>query len=627
MSSVEPDVAMPRGGDAKVAVLEQVLWRQLTDVAEFPAFLGAWLALLCRRTAGTERGVVVMARDGSFAPAAMWPEAGGSAAATDPSATLAAAVENALVSRRGTVRLEPSVVATAPRRAAIATPIILDDMLCGAVGVELQGADEGRLREIMRQLQWGAGWVRERLRQRDADNERRLGTRGRIALDIVAAVSEDPESGMAARRAVTTLATKFGCTRVSLGWLRRGAIRIAAISHSAYVDRRMTVIRRLAASMEEAIDQQSPLLFPAVEGQEFALHAHQELAGAEGGTVLTVPVLQHDHFVGALLFERPADQPFDQETVLALDAISAVLAAVLVEKHRNDRWLIVKAGDAVANQLRRLLGPAHFGRKVAMIVLLLLVAAAVSVTDEYDVTADARLEGTIQRAIVVSLDGYLHEAPARAGDIVHQGDVLASLDDRDLVFERLRWVAERQQRVQDYERAMGTRDRAATKIAQAQIEQTEAQIHLVDTQLERMRLVAPFDGIVVSGDHSQSIGASVKRGDVLFEIAPLDHYRLKLEVDESRLADLKIGQHGRLITTALPYDAFPFTVTRITPVTDVVDGRTVFRVDGELAENSPALRPGMKGLAKISVDRRRVVWIWTRSLIDYLRLFAWNWFA
>jgi hypothetical protein len=35
----------------------------------------------------------------------------------------------------------------------------------------------------------------------------------------------------------------------------------------------------------------------------------------------------------------------------------------------------------------------------------------------------------------------------------------------------------------------------------------------------------------------------------------------------------------------------------------------------------------MKGLAKISVDRRRVVWIWTRSLIDYLRLFAWNWFA
>jgi hypothetical protein len=33
----------------------------------------------------------------------------------------------------------------------------------------------------------------------------------------------------------------------------------------------------------------------------------------------------------------------------------------------------------------------------------------------------------------------------------------------------------------------------------------------------------------------------------------------------------------------------------------------------------------MEGIGKIDIDRRRLIWIWTHEVIDWLRLKTWNW--
>jgi hypothetical protein len=33
----------------------------------------------------------------------------------------------------------------------------------------------------------------------------------------------------------------------------------------------------------------------------------------------------------------------------------------------------------------------------------------------------------------------------------------------------------------------------------------------------------------------------------------------------------------------------------------------------------------MEGVGKILVGDRKLIWIWTHSLVDWLRLFAWKW--
>ena len=164
------------------------------------------------------------------------------------------------------------------------------------------------------------------------------------------------------------------------------------------------------------------------------------------------------------------------------------------------------------------------------------------------------------------------------------------------------------------------------RILGAQIQQADAQIALIDEQLARSRIAAPFDGIVVAGDLSQSLGAPVERGDVLFQIAPLDAYRIILQVDEREIAPVKIGQAGELALAGSPDETLPMVVRNITPVSAAEEGANLFRVEASLdADSLVKLRPGMEGVGKIYVDERKLAWIWTHKIVHWMRMFFWRW--
>jgi hypothetical protein len=135
---------------------------------------------------------------------------------------------------------------------------------------------------------------------------------------------------------------------------------------------------------------------------------------------------------------------------------------------------------------------------------------------------------------------------------------------------------------------------------------------------------------VVSGDLSQSLGAPLERGQVMWELAPLDAYRVILQVDERDIADLRVGQKGELVLSSMPGQRHALSVAKITPVSTPKEGRNVFRVEAQIEARGKAggdsrLRPGMEGVAKVEVDERRLISIWTRRLTDWLALKSWSW--
>ena len=219
-----------------------------------------------------------------------------------------------------------------------------------------------------------------------------------------------------------------------------------------------------------------------------------------------------------------------------------------------------------------------------------------------------------------------NEANVRAGDSVRKGQVLARLDDRDLKVERARLVAQREQLGQQYRDAMSRQERAQVRVTSAQIAQSEAQLALIEEQLARTEVSAPFDGVVVSGDLSQSLGAPLERGQVMWELAPLDAYRVILQVDERDIADVRVGQKGELVLSSMPGERQPLSVAKITPVSTPKEGRNVFRVEAQIAARADTrLRPGMEGVAKVEIEERRLISIWTRRLTDWLALKSWSW--
>jgi multidrug resistance efflux pump len=608
-------------GTVSYAILDQALWQKFRNASGPEEFVETWLAILCRQIPGAVAGVAVLGEPdtGPFAPVAHWP------APNLVGLRLSAVAEKSLAQRQGVIN-SSGVDAGGQVARQMACPFIVDERLYGVCAVEF-GGTETSANDLMRKLQWAAGWVEVLLRRQMQADEQNLLERSGLAFDMLATVIENKGISAASTALVTELAMRLHCDPVSIGFIRGQRCVVTAVSHAAGFGNKLSSIRDIGDAMDEAIDQRAVVLYPMNETWEYRVtRAHEELATAhKAGAVLTLP-LQADHkIIGAITLQRPPGAHFGESTVEMCDAVAALVGPVLDEKRRNDRWVIVKLMEAIGTQLRRLLGPRYFGRKLATIVLAGLVVFFSFATDRYTVTAPAMVEGTIQRTIVAPFNGYVASQYLRAGEIVRGGDVLARLDDQDLALERIRLVTSRQQRSTEYDRALAAHDRAEALIIKTQIDQADAQLALLDEQLSRTSLVAPFDGVVVFGDLSQSIGGSVERGQELFKIAPLDAYRVILEVHESDIEDVEVGQTGVLRVASIPDDSMTYRIERITAVSQQRDGRNFFRVEAALDTISDRLRPGMEGIAKTEIDERLLIQSYTGKLIDWAYLALWRW--
>src|SRR6185436_14890826 len=292
---------------------------------------------------------------------------------------------------------------------------------------------------------------------------------------------------------------------------------------------------------------------------------------------------------------------------------------------RDDRWLVTRAFDAGRRQLAHLIGPRHIGAKLGAVAAVGVVALLLLATGEYRVAARAVMEAHVQRVAVAPFNGYVRDAPVRPGDLVRSDQLLVALDDRELRLERAKWSAQQDQLVKQQHQALAARNAAQLAVTTAQIDQARAQLALVDEQLAKSRILAGLDGVVVSGDLSQALGSPVERGQALFHVAPLDSFRVVLQVDERDIADVGVGQHGQLLLAAAPDSPLGFVVETITPVSTARDGRNYFRVEARLERPPARLQPGMEGVGKIAIDVRRLVWIWLRTVIDWGRLAFWSW--
>ena len=80
--------------------------------------------------------------------------------------------------------------------------------------------------------------------------------------------------------------------------------------------------------------------------------------------------------------------------------------------------------------------------------------------------------------------------------------------------------------------AMAEGKRNEAQQAQAQVDQAQAEIDLYEVLIERATIVAPITGTVIAGDLEAFVGSSVRQGDSLFEIAPLDDIIVIARVDD-----------------------------------------------------------------------------------------------
>jgi len=581
-----------------------------------------WLSLQCSMISGATKAVVITGPSdkGLFTKDALWP-----LNSTDPSALIAAA-EAVTQEKRCVVRKRDLTVnETGDPLDILACPLFSEGQMTGAVAIEMFSRPQAQQKSAMLQLQGGATWLEAMIHQQASTAKEQLVA----VMELVAASLEHNDFKSAATDVVTDLATRYSCDRVSIGFLHGRNLQVDAVSHSAQFDDRSNLIRDIALCMHEAIDQENTIVYPAFTDDHILVHrAHTTLIKEYGaGMVCTIPLVCKGEMSGALMLERSPDEPFDEQTIQECEQIASLIGPVLEIRRRDDRVLRRKAADTLQSVTSRIFGPKKLALKCVTALCAVLLGVLCLTTQVYRVSSTASLEASILQAVVAPQNGFIADASVRAGDIVRSGELLCSLKDKDLRLEYQKWFSQREQLRKEHRVSLASHERAKINIVKAQIDQAEAQLDLVKEQLLRTKLTAPFDGIVVSGDLSQALGSPIERGQILFEIAPLKDYRVIVEVDERDIREIKTGQQGHIMLSSMPNKPFPLVVEKITPISTTEAGRNYFRVEAKMEIKSDLFRPGMEGVAKIQIDRRKNIWIWTHNLVDWFRLFVWRWTA
>ncbi|MCW5650599.1 MAG: HlyD family efflux transporter periplasmic adaptor subunit [Ramlibacter sp.] len=424
------------------------------------------------------------------------------------------------------------------------------------------------------------------------------------------------------------LADLLDCRRVTVGLRDGNSVRIVANSLGRDIDGAHDAAALLAAAMNESLDQAATVRVPpAPDTIPQVNYAHLQLALQ--GAACTVPLraaVDEDGapvLAGALTLER--DTALTAAEQLLCEDVASFAGPILSLLEQASLPVWRRALRAIRQWVT---AP---GKRVARVTaggLAVMLALSCTVPLPYRVSAPARLEGAVQRAIAASTDGYLQQANVRAGDVVKAGQVLAELASQDLLLERRRRESELAQHENAYRAALAHNDRAQMVISQSRAGEAQALLALTDSQIERARIVAPFDGIVIKGDLSQTLGAPVQRGEVLLTLAPNDSFRLIVEVDEADISTVRPGQHGELALAAVSDRALGFTTRRIVPVATSSEARNYFEVEAVLdplaSGSAPSLRPGLSGVARIHAGERSLAWIVTRRALNWLRLTLWS---
>ncbi|MEI7447778.1 MAG: HlyD family efflux transporter periplasmic adaptor subunit, partial [Burkholderiales bacterium] len=254
-----------------------------------------------------------------------------------------------------------------------------------------------------------------------------------------------------------------------------------------------------------------------------------------------------------------------------------------------------------------------------------LAVGLFAVPIDLTVGAPARVVGEVQRVVPAPIRGYLKAVHVRPGDTVREGDLLAELGDRDLDLERSKLRSELAQHEGGVAAAMARGERAPMAMAQARVDEVRARLALVEHQLDRIRVRAPIDGIVLQGDLWQQVGAPLDRGRELFVLAPAQRHRVVVELDERDLRRIAEGGRGRLALSALPWETLPMSIERIAPAATTVDGRNVFELEARLDDGTATLRAGQRGVAHLDAGRGPLGIDWARRAGDAIARLVWRW--
>lgn len=445
-------------------------------------------------------------------------------------------------------------------------------------------------------------------------------------LGLAAEVMQQQSFASACLALVNGIATEWQLAQASLGWIDRQQIRLVAVSNLDRFERNSRRTQLTESAMMSAVAHGHALWWPDSESQLVGAQAQAEFAREFGiEQFLALPIYDVQgitHAVLLLSFTSPTDPtPNLNPLQLALELIQPRLSDLRVQS--LDSWH--RARHRLGRWSEPVFGPEHTLLKLTAAAFALFLIYCIFGTWSYRIDASAQLNTESTRLISAQFDGRIDQVHATAGDLVKAGDLLVTLDTRELEQQRSELTAEISKAETEVNKNRADGLLAETEIAQARLDQSLAKAQRINNYLEQAVGRAPFEGVVVEGERKDLMGAPVKKGDRIFRLAKIEGLYISLMVAEKEMRHLVPNASGEVSLLSQPQHSIPIRISSVIPVAQVKGQEgNQFMIRAELQEAPQAWwRPGMTGLARIDAGEKNILWIMTHRIVDKLRLLFW----
>jgi HlyD family secretion protein len=267
------------------------------------------------------------------------------------------------------------------------------------------------------------------------------------------------------------------------------------------------------------------------------------------------------------------------------------------------------------------------------------------------VTANGSIQARTKVDLSANIMGQITRLLVREGDAVKKGDLLlvidqvryraavdssrSSLESLEAELQRVREVAAQASRdfaraeaqyregilaTAEYDRAKSLHEQSVSAVNRAERQVTQAHAELSSTHdaLEKTEIRAPMDGIVTRRNVEQGevvvTGTMNNPGTVLMTISDMSTVEAVLEVDQTDVPLLRLGQPAAVLIDAFPDKPFPGVVSEIgsspirgtTSLGQAATG-TDYEVKVALTSHPAGIRPGLTVTADITTEARKGV--------------------
>jgi RND family efflux transporter MFP subunit len=243
------------------------------------------------------------------------------------------------------------------------------------------------------------------------------------------------------------------------------------------------------------------------------------------------------------------------------------------------------------------------------------------------VIGDATVSPHTMAQVQAEVSGVVQKVYVREGDPVEQGTILADLEAWDYRSALAAAQAKYSTALAEMNRALANNDGSQAGIQKVQADYWASEVVRASERLEHTHLRSPIEGVVTTPHIETSVARTLAVGDTFAQVIDSSRATVDVAVDETDLPLLRAGENAAVKLDSFPTRKFRGTVAIVSPSSVPEGDNRVFYARVQVPNPGGLIRPGMKGLSKISTGWRPAGYVFFRNIAMWFWSKLWSWFG